>query len=113
MNVLWERGPSTVRAVFHEIAKIRDIGYSTVLKLMQIMTEKGTVVRDDGVRPQVYQPTHSQRHVQKNLLRNLLDRAFNGSPGNLALRALETKKATPEERKKIRDLLDRLERNES
>ncbi len=109
LGVLWERGPSTVREVFRDLSASREMGYTTVLKLMQIMTDKGSVQRDTSVRPQVYQAVQTQRQTQKRLLGDLLDRAFSGSPGDLVLQALSTKKATPQERKKIRELLDRLE----
>ncbi len=111
LRVLWTRGASTVREVFHELSLGREIGYTTVLKLMQIMTDKGIVRRDETVRPQVYQVARSQGQTQRQLLRHLLDRAFSGSPGNLVLQALSTKKTTPQERRQIRELLDELERD--
>ncbi len=111
LRVLWTRGASTVREVFRELSLVREIGYTTVLKLMQIMTSKGLVRRDETVRPQVYQVARSQGQTQRQLLRHLLDRAFSGSPGNLVLQALSTKKTTPQERRQIRELLDELERD--
>ncbi len=111
LRVLWNRGPSTVREVFRELAATRESGYTTVLKLMQIMTEKGLLRRDGSVRPQVYHVTRPQRHTQRQLLADLLDRAFSGSPGNLVLQALSAKKTTPDERRQIRELLDQLERD--
>ncbi len=111
LRVLWQQGPSTVRDVFTEIAVSREIGKTTVLKLMQIMTDKGLLIRDETVRPQVYQVARSQGDTQRQLLRHLLDRAFSGSPGNLVLQALSTKKTTPQERRQIRDMLDELERD--
>ena len=111
LRVLWSRGASTVREVFRELSLGREIGYTTVLKLMQIMTDKGLVRRDETVRPQVYQVARSQGQTQRQLLRHLLDRAFSGSPGNLVLQALSTKKTTPQERRQIRELLDELERD--
>jgi predicted transcriptional regulator len=109
LRVLWDRGPSTVREVFKEMSQTRDIGYTTVLKIMQIMTEKGSLCRDKSVRPQIYRPSQTQNQTQKQLLGDLVERVFSGSPGTLVLQALSTKKATPEERKKIRELLDKLE----
>ncbi len=109
LRVLWARGPSTVRDVFRELSSKRDIGYTTALKLMQIMTDKGLLRRDENVRPQVYQVARSEGHTQRQLLRHLLDRAFSGSPGNLVLQALSTKKTTARERRQIRELLDELE----
>ncbi len=111
LRVLWARGPSTVRDVFRELAAQREIGYTTALKLMQIMTDKGLLRRDESVRPQVYQVARSEGHTQRQLLRHLLDRAFSGSPGNLVLQALSAKKTTAQERRQIRELLDELERD--
>jgi len=113
LRVIWQRGPSTVRGVYDALAETREIGYTTVLKFMQIMTEKGLLTKDDTVRPQVYTPARSKRHTQRQLLGDLLERAFGGSAGSLAIQALSQRKATPEERKKIRELLDRLEEESS
>ena len=109
LRVLWARGPSTVRDVFRVLAARRDIGYTTALKFMQIMTDKGLLRRDESVRPQVYKVVRSEGHTQRQLLRHLLDRAFSGSPGNLVLQALSAKRTTAEERRQIRELLDQLE----
>ena len=76
---------------------------------MQIMTEKGLVRRDETVRPQVYRASRTEKNTQRQLLRDLQDRAFSGSSGSLVLQALSTKKTTAEERKQIREMLDRLE----
>jgi predicted transcriptional regulator len=113
IGVIWDRGPSTVREVFRHLSERQEIGYTTVLKLMQIMTEKGLLERDASVRPQIFKATRPQQQTQRQLLRELLDRAFDGSPGNLVLQALSVRKSTPEERREIRELLDRLEREES
>jgi predicted transcriptional regulator len=109
LRVLWERGPSTVREVFQTLQQTRDTGYTTVLKLMQIMTDKGLVQRDKAVRPQIYEAIYSQGQTQRQLLGDLLDRAFSGSPGKLVLQALSEKQTTAEERRAIRRLLDQLE----
>jgi len=110
LRVLWEKGPSTVREVHRCLITSRGTGYTTVLKLMQIMTDKGLLVRDTTVRPQVYRPVHSRGQTQRQLLGDLLDRVFSGSPGKLVLQALSEKDTTPAERRKIRELLDQLER---
>jgi predicted transcriptional regulator len=110
LRAIWGLGPCTVREVFAELSAKRDTGYTTVLKLMQIMTEKGLLRRDESVRPQVYEPVRSQHQTQRQLIGDLLDRAFSGSPGNLVLQALSAKKTTAEEREQIRTLLDELER---
>lgn len=113
LGVIWERGSATVREVFQDLGARQDVGYTTVLKLMQIMTEKGLLERDASVRPQVFRASRPQKQTQKLLLRDLLDRAFSGSPGNLVLQALAMRKSTPEELREIRAMLDQLERGES
>lgn len=113
LGVIWSRQSATVREVFQELAQSQDIGYTTVLKLMQIMTDKGLLERDSTVRPQVYRATRPQKQTQKMLLRDLLDKAFSGSPGNLVLQALALRRSTPEELNEIREMLDRLEERES
>jgi predicted transcriptional regulator len=110
LQVLWSRGPSTVRDVHQAINDTRPIGYTSILKLIQIMTEKGILRVDKAVRPQVFAPAKSREETQGLLVRDLLDRAFSGSAGRLVLQALSGKQATREEREKIRELLDRLER---
>ena len=110
LRVIWGRGPSTVREVHAELNAKRETGHTTALKLMQIMTDKGLLRRDESRRPQIYEPVRSKHQTQRQLIGDLLDRAFSGSPGHLVLQALSAKKTTSEERRQIRDLLDRLER---
>jgi len=107
LRVLWARGPSTVREV-HEALK-DGTGYTTVLKLMQIMTEKGLVVRDESQRAHVYSAQATQQRTQRQLVTDLVDRAFGGSPAQLAMQALSSKKTSPEELAELRRLLDTLE----
>jgi len=95
LRVLWNRGPSTVREV-HEALQ-DGTGYTTVLKLMQIMTEKGLVVRDESQRAHVYSSRVTQEKTQRQLVTDLVDRAFGGSPAQLAMQALSSKKTSPEE----------------
>ena len=109
LEVLWERGASTVREVHEILNASRRTGLTTVLKLMQIMEEKGTLLVDRSTRPQTYRAAVSQGKTQRHLVGDLLDRAFAGSPGPLVLQALSAKRATPEELRQIRELLDRLE----
>jgi predicted transcriptional regulator len=109
LNVLWRRGPSTVREVYEVLLESRDIGYTTVLKFMQIMSEKGLVSRDQSDRTHVYQAERAQDETQRQLLSDLLDRAFNGSPTKLVMQALSSKKASREELAEIRRMLDELE----
>jgi BlaI family penicillinase repressor len=110
LQVIWDRGPSTVREVYLTLAQDREIGYSTVLKFMQIMTEKGSLVRDETVRPQVYRPARPRRHTQQGIVRDLVARAFGGSSVSLIMQALSDRGATTEERRRIREALDAMEK---
>ncbi len=113
LGAIWERNSATVREIHDQLSERQDIGYTTVLKLMQIMIEKGLLERDTSVRPQVYWAARPQRQTQRMLLRDLLDRAFKGSPGSLVLQALSMRKTSPEELREIRALLDRLQEQDS
>ena len=110
LNVLWKRGPSTVREVHDALLESKEIGYTTILKLMQIMAEKGLVKRDESDRRHVYEAERAQDETQRQLLHDLLDRAFNGSATKLVMQALSSKKASKEELAEIRRVLDELER---
>lgn len=107
LRVLWERGPSTVREV-HE-AQQRDTSYTTVLKLLQIMTDKGLVTRDESRRSHVYRAKARQEQTQKQLVKDLLERAFGGAADQLVVQALSARKVSPAELAEIRKLLDELE----
>lgn len=109
LRILWDIGPSTVRDVHAVLERGRGTGATTVLKMMQIMTEKGLLARDESVRPQVYRAARTRQHTQGRLVADLLERVFEGSPAKLVLQALSTREATPEELQEIRTLLDRLE----
>ncbi len=109
LNVLWELGPATVRQVHTELAKQRDVGYTTVLKLMQIMTDKGLLKRDESQRSHVYKVKQKQSSTQRQLVKDLMTRAFGGSPEKLVMQALASKKAKPEEIAEIRKMLDELD----
>jgi len=109
LTVLWERGPSTVRDVHDELNLHTATGYTTVLKLLQIMTEKGLVVRDETQRAHIYEARYSEQKTQRQLLSDLVDRAFGGSAAKLVMQALSGRKANPDELMLIRNLLDRLE----
>jgi predicted transcriptional regulator len=106
LRVLWERGPSTVRQVHEELAEARDTGYTTTLKLMQIMAEKGLVTRDESARTHIYAARASQEHTQRQLLNDLVRRAFGGSAAELVLRALSTHRTSESELREIRKLID-------
>ncbi len=109
LRVLWSRGPSTVRQVHEAISRDRETGYTTVLKLMQIMTEKGLVERDESERTHVYQARFTQEATQQRLVSDLLDKAFGGSASQLVMQALAAKPASADELAQIRRLLDELE----
>jgi predicted transcriptional regulator len=106
LRVLWTRGPSTVRQIAEVMADAgREIGYTTVLKLLQIMTEKGLVVRDESARTHIYAPASTEDQTQRQMVTVLLDRVFDGSAAKLVMQALAAKKTTPEELAQIRELL--------
>jgi BlaI family transcriptional regulator, penicillinase repressor len=104
LHVLWDRGPSTVRQVFESLAD-RETGYTTTLKLMQIMSEKGLVRRDETARTHVYAAAVSRDKTQQHLVRDLLDRAFGGSAASLVMQALSSHPTSPEERREIEQLI--------
>lgn len=109
LRVLWRRGPSTVRQVWEELSPAQRTGYTTVLKLMQIMAEKGLVRRDESARSHVYEARLSEDQTQQQVVGHLLERLFAGSAPRLVMQALAAKKATPAELAEIRRLLDELE----
>jgi BlaI family transcriptional regulator, penicillinase repressor len=104
LRILWSRGPSTVRGVAAALG--REDSYTTVLKLLQIMTEKRLVRRNDAERSHVYEAVRSEDQTQKQIVADLLERVFDGSAAKLVLQALATGKASPEELAEIRKLLD-------
>lgn len=106
LRVLWERGPSTVRQVHDVLGRERPSAYTTALKLLQIMTEKGLVERDERDRTHIYRARLSEEQTQRQLVRDLVDRAFGGSAAKLVLQALASKHASPAELREIRSLLD-------
>lgn len=106
LTILWERGPSTVRQVHEALAGTRDTGYTTTLKLMQIMADKGLVTRNESARTHVYTAMASEEQTQRQLVKDLVDRAFGGSAAALVLQALNAEGATPAELREIRRLID-------
>ncbi len=106
LRVLWSRGPSTVRQVLDALSEERAMGYTTVLKLLQIMTEKQLVDRDESDRTHVYRAQFGEAETQHQLLDDLMERAFGGSAMQLVMRALSGRKASPDELAEIRRLLD-------
>lgn len=108
LRALWQLGPATVRQVHEALG--RDTAYTTVLKLLQIMTDKGLVKRDESARTHIYSAAQPAQATQRQLLKDLLDRAFAGSAQELVLQALSAKRAGAEELRQIRQLLDEYER---
>ncbi len=109
LNVLWAQGACTVRDVHERLSQEREMGYTTVLKLMQIMFDKGLVTRDDSQRSHVYKARQKEQTTQRMLVTDLLARAFGGSTEKLVMQALAAKKASKDELAEIRRLLDELE----
>lgn len=110
LALLWQRGPSTVRDVHEALSPVRGTGYTTILKLMQIMHEKGLLSRKEDSRAHLYEAAYSQSAAQGNILDDMTRRLFGGSSGALVLRALETERASKEELDAIRELLDRMDK---
>jgi BlaI family transcriptional regulator, penicillinase repressor len=109
LTIIWQRGPSTVREVYLTLTREREVGYSTVLKFMQIMTDKGSLIRDDSVRPQRYRAAQPRNQTQRGIIRDVIDRAFGGSSATLIVQALSDRRSTADERQQIRELLDKLD----
>jgi BlaI family transcriptional regulator, penicillinase repressor len=110
LRVLWRRGAATVREVHQELHPRRPVGYTTALKLMQIMAEKGLVSRDQSARTHVYKAAVSEKNTRRRLVSDLLDRAFDGSALGLVMQALSARRASAEEIERIRELLDEMEK---
>jgi predicted transcriptional regulator len=108
LQVLWQRGPSTVREVLESLNDLRPTGYTTALKLLQIMADKGIVTRDESRKSHVYEPQAPQQETQSKLVVDMARRAFGGSAAQLALYALKNAEPTPSELSALRSELDRL-----
>ncbi|MFG0244931.1 MAG: BlaI/MecI/CopY family transcriptional regulator [Phycisphaerales bacterium JB052] len=109
LGVIWDLGSATVRQVHEVLNAQQETGQTTVLKLMQIMVEKGLLTKDASVRPQVFTAAIPRQQTQKAMLGHLLDSAFSGSPGNLVLQALSMRETSAEELAQIRKMLDDLD----
>ncbi|MFN5649816.1 MAG: BlaI/MecI/CopY family transcriptional regulator [Sphingobacteriales bacterium] len=110
LQVLWDKGEATVREVHEELAKVKDIGYTTALKLLQIMYEKGLVSRDDSAKTHIYKPAVTREKTQKQLVGKMINTLFSGSPGQLVMQALGNHNASKEELDEIQRLLDSLKK---
>jgi BlaI family transcriptional regulator, penicillinase repressor len=113
LAVLWQRGPSTVREIHEALSSKKETGYTTTLKILQKMTDKGLVRRDESRRSHVYHAASAAHETQRQLVRSLVRRAFGGSPTRLVVQALSEQKATAAELAEIRTLLDRLEKEQA
>ncbi len=112
LQILWSGGPSTVREVHERLTLQKPTGYTTTLKLMQIMTDKGLLQRDDAMRAHVYRPVMAKADAQRSMLRQLMDRLFDGSGAQIAMSALAERPASAEERKAIRKLIEERRREQ-
>ena len=110
LAILWNSGPSTVRQVNEKMNKQQRTGYTTTLKLMQIMTEKGLVVRDDSKFQHVYTPAASEENTQNQVVGDMLEKVFSGSAEKLVMRALAAKKVSAKELAKIKKVIEKIER---
>ena len=110
LQVLWDKGQASVRDVHEELLKTKEAGYTTTLKLMQIMHEKGLVKRDDSVKTHIYQAAVSKEKTQKHLLGKMIDSLFGGSPTELVMQALGNHKASADELEEIQRMLDNLKK---
>src|SRR5687767_10419443 len=113
LQALWRNGPSTVNEVQALLARGDRVAYTTVLKQLQIMFEKGLVKRDDSSRPHVFRAAVAEAHVKRRVITDLLDQVFEGSAMSLVMQALSVKRATPEELQRLRELLDEMEGEQS
>jgi predicted transcriptional regulator len=113
LSVLWDRGTSTVREVHNALSGKRDTGYSTTLKMMQVMHQKALLKRDDTVRPQQYRPAQSARKTQRSLINNLVDKAFGGAASRLLVQALSAKDISDDELTEIKELIQKIEQERS
>lgn len=110
LQVLWAKGTASVREVHEELLKNKEAGYTTTLKLMQIMHEKGLVKRDDSIKTHIYQAVLSRERTQKHLLGKMIDTLFGGSPTQLVMQALGNHKASPDELEAIQRMIDNLKK---
>ena len=110
LQILWKKGNASVREVHEELLVTKEAGYTTTLKLMQIMHEKGLVKRDDSIKTHIYQAAVSKEKTQKHLLNKMINTLFGGSPGELVMQALGNHKASAEELEEIQKILDNLKK---
>lgn len=112
LNVLWDKGPATVRDVHKQLSSNRDVYYTTTLKTMQVMHNKGLLTRDESARAHIYFPAIEKSHVEKSLIDGLRNTLFSGSTARLVISALGSVKPTPEELDEIKEIIDNLEKKD-
>jgi predicted transcriptional regulator len=110
LQVLWQKGKATVREVHEELSRTKDSGYTTTLKLMQIMFEKGIVIRDDSNKTHIYQPNVTREKTQRHMVGKMIDTLFSGSSAQLVMQALGNSKASKQELDDIQRMLDDLKK---
>ena len=111
LRALWDRGPSSVRQVHEALSGTRDTGYSTTLKMMQVMFDKGLLKRDESVRPQVYRPAQPEAKTQTQMVDDLVQKVFGGSARKLVLRAVQSEQVSADELAEIRKLLKEMDKS--
>ncbi|HEY2583845.1 MAG TPA: BlaI/MecI/CopY family transcriptional regulator [Mucilaginibacter sp.] len=111
LQVLWEKGPSTVREVNNQLLKQKDVNYTTTLKLMQIMADKGILRRDESQMKHIYHVAEAEEKTKDHLLNRFVDSMYQGSTGKLVMQLLGNKKTSKEDLQQIRDLLNKLEKD--
>ena len=109
LGILWKEGTASAREVHDQLSKIRDTNYSTTVKMLAVMADKGLVKRDETSRPIQFRTAKSKQKTQSGILKNLIRKAYNGSASSLVMQALSSQKASKEELQQIRDLLDQLD----
>lgn len=112
LRILWEQGASTAREIHNRLSADRDTNYSTTVKMLSVMLDKHMVSRDDSIRPQVFRAVATQKQTQQRMLKDLIQKAYDGSTGSLVLQALASKKASAEDLAEIKRLLEKLEGGE-
>ena len=109
LRILWELGPSPVREIHRRLNAVKGTNYSTTVKMLAIMLQKGLVKRDENAQPHVYRPAHTRARTGKRLLHDLIEKVYDGSAMSLVLQALSSGKATKEELDEVRRMLDQME----
>ena len=112
LTILWDSGPSTSREIHDRLAEVKDTNYSTTVKMLSVMLEKGLVKRDETVRPQIYRPAFTRTKAQKQMLNDLIQKVYEGSAKSLVMQALSSKGASPEDLDEIQKLIDQLKQQQ-